>query len=247
MPEIEEVLPKYLQIACYLRDQIIRGDLPPGSEVPSERELSTAWKVARPTAGKALQALKQQGLVESRRGSGTFVRERKPAPRARERYARAAEFGTMYSESEAVEFLFAGVVTGPDHVTEALGLRSGTDVIERRRLISNRISGPVELSTSWFPALLAERAPRLLELERIHGGTARYLTEITGQAADYAREQACARLSNAEERRLLGLGRPSAVLVYWLTVFDTDDLVIQFDEAVYPREHWAFKNEYPLS
>lgn len=71
MPEIEEVLPKYLQIAGYLRDQIVRGDLAPGADVPSVRELAAEWNVARPTASKALDALRQQGLVESRRGSGT--------------------------------------------------------------------------------------------------------------------------------------------------------------------------------
>ena len=53
MPEIQEVLPKYLQIAAYIRDQIARGDLKPGDEVPSERELAEMWKVARPTAARA--------------------------------------------------------------------------------------------------------------------------------------------------------------------------------------------------
>ena len=48
MPEIQQVLPKYLQIAGHIRDQIVRGDLLPGAEVPSERELSASWKVAGP-------------------------------------------------------------------------------------------------------------------------------------------------------------------------------------------------------
>lgn len=247
MPEIEEVLPKYLQIAGYLRDQIIRGDLPPGSEVPSERELSATWKVARPTAGKALQVLRQQGLVESRRGSGTFVRDQQSAPRARERYARAAEFGTMYSENESVEFLNTAIVSGPAHVTDALGLTSDAEVIERQRLIRNSTSDPIELSTSWFPASVAERAPRLLERERIRGGTARYLSEVTELVPAYARDQVSARLSTAEERRLLAMARPSSVLAYWLVVFDADDQAIQFDEAVYPQGHWAFRQEYPLT
>ncbi|MFI5715991.1 GntR family transcriptional regulator [Nocardia sp. NPDC051750] len=78
LPEIEEVLPKYLQIAGYLRDQIVRGDLSPGAEVPSVRVLAATWGVARPTATKALQALRQQGLVESRRGSGTYANHTPP-------------------------------------------------------------------------------------------------------------------------------------------------------------------------
>ncbi|GAA2238300.1 hypothetical protein GCM10010104_36680 [Streptomyces indiaensis] len=49
MPQIEEAQPKYLQIAHYIRDQILRGDLRPGDEVPSERQLAADWKVSRPT------------------------------------------------------------------------------------------------------------------------------------------------------------------------------------------------------
>ena len=67
MPQIEEAQPKYLQIAHYIRDQILRGDLRPGDEVPSERQLAADWKVSRPTAARSLEALSHQGLVEKRR------------------------------------------------------------------------------------------------------------------------------------------------------------------------------------
>ncbi|MBA0124334.1 GntR family transcriptional regulator [Haloechinothrix sp. YIM 98757] len=247
MPEIQEVLPKYLQIANYLRDEIIRGDRLPGSEVPSEREIAADWNVARPTASKALDALRQQGFVESRRGSGTYVRELRTSPRARERLERAKQHGTMYSDHESVEFLKTEVVDGPAHVTDALAIAAGSRVIERKRLIKNDSAGPIELSTSWFPSTLAERAPRLLELSRIHGGTGAYIGSITGRSPAYARDQVCARLASPEERRLLRLPDPAAVLVYWLSVYDADDSPIQFDEAVYPQDRWSFRQEYPIA
>lgn len=40
MPESEEGLPKYLQIANHLRDQILRGELQPGEELPSQRTVA---------------------------------------------------------------------------------------------------------------------------------------------------------------------------------------------------------------
>jgi DNA-binding GntR family transcriptional regulator len=162
LPEIQEVLPKYLQIAGYIRDQIIRGDLQPDQEVPSERELANTWKVARPTATKALEALRVQGFVASRRGSGTYVLPRGAAPRARERYERAKELGTMYSEAESVEFVGVELVSGPEQVTQALHLPPRSDVIRRSRVIRNKDAGPIELSTSWFPGEFAEVAPQLL-------------------------------------------------------------------------------------
>ena len=75
MPELQEVLPKYLQVANHYRDQIVSGALPPGVEIPSERQLAAEWGISRPTATRALAALRNQGLVEARQGSGTFVRE----------------------------------------------------------------------------------------------------------------------------------------------------------------------------
>ncbi|MFE3190855.1 GntR family transcriptional regulator [Nocardia sp. NPDC059240] len=246
MPEIQEVLPKYKQIFGYLKDQIIRGDLRPGAEVPSERELAATWKVARPTAAKALQALRQDGLVESRQGSGTFVREPHAAPRARERLERAATLGTAYSDAEDVEFPFVGIVDGPDYVTEALGRPSGSRVIKRQRIISSETGGRIELSTSWFPAELATSAPRLLLGERVGHGTLGYLAKAAGIRAAYARDRGCSRFASEDECAALGLPDPSPVLVHRLVAYDASDVAVQFDEAVYPPERWAFEQEYSV-
>lgn len=246
MPEIQKVLPKYLQIAGYIRDQIVRGDLRPGEDVPSERELAAAWRVARPTAARALEVLRSQGLVESRQGSGTFVKQLHAAVRARERYNRARALGTMYSSSESVEFVATEITDGPEHVTLALELPPGSRVIRRARLLRDGDGRPTELSTSWFAPYLAEQAPGLLQAERLLGGTAKYLAEVAGLVAAYVRDQVAARLASPEERRLLDLADPSAVLVYRLSVHGADDRPLQFDDATYPPDRWAFRQEHPL-
>lgn len=247
MPEIQEVLPKYLQIAGHIRDQIVRGDLQPGDEVPSEREIAAAWSVARPTAARALGVLRTQGIVESWQGSGTYVRQTDTAPRARERYERARDLGTMYSPAESVEFLATDVVSAPQHVVEALGLFRGSNAVRRSRLLRADDGRPIELSTSWFAPQLAEQAPRLLEAERLRGGTGKYIAEEIGRESVYARDQVAARLATREERRVLELTGPAAVLVYRLTVYDATDAPVQFDDATYPPDRWAFRQEYPLA
>ncbi len=225
----------------------MRGDLKPGDEVPSEREIAATWSVARPTAARALESLRVQGLVESRRGSGTYVREARAVPRARERYERARDLGTMYSPAESVEFLGTTLVPGPGHVIEALQLPAGSDAVQRAGLLRAGDGQPIELSTSWFAPQLAEQAPRQLEPERLRGGTAKYLAEITGREPANARDQVAARLATDKEHRLLELTPPAAVLVYRLTVFDLADAPLQSDEATYPPDRWALRQEYPLS
>ncbi len=63
--------------------------------------------------------------VLSNRAAEAAPREPQAAPRARERYERAAALGTMYSDSESVRFPFVGIVEAPTHVAAALGLASG--------------------------------------------------------------------------------------------------------------------------
>jgi GntR family transcriptional regulator len=247
MPKIQEVLPKYLQIAGHVRDQIVRGDLIPGDEVPSERELAAAWSVARPTAARALEVLRRQGLLESRQGSGTYVRAQQGVPRARERYERARDLGTMYGAAESVEFIATDMVVGPAHVTEALGVPAESRVARRTRLLRGEGNRPIELSTSWFTSAMAEQAPRLLEPERLRGGTGKYIAETTGRVSEYARDRVAARLASPEELRLLDLQDPAAVLIYRLTAYDARDEPVQFDEATYPPDHWTFRQEYPLA
>ncbi|MFQ6326471.1 GntR family transcriptional regulator [Nocardia sp. CWNU-33] len=243
MPEIEEVLPKYLQISGYIRNQIERGELAPGAEVPSERELAASWHVARPTAARALNELRQRGIVESRRGSGTYVVDRSALPAARERGDRARQYGSAYSENASVTVLEAGMVDGPVWVREGLAVAVGGSVLVRKRLVSND-SGVAELATSWFSAALAEIAPRLLDAERLPGGTVGYLESVTDHRVSYARDRVSARLATADERRHFDLPRPAAVLVYRLALHEADDAVLQFDEVVYPSDRWEFQQEY---
>ncbi len=117
-------------------------------------------------------------------------------------------------------------------------LPAGGRAIRRARLLRGGEGTPIEVSTSWFAPDLAARAPGLLEPRRLLGGTAKYLTNITGQVPAYAR--------TAAECELLNLAEPTAVLVYRLTVYDTKDLPVQFDEATYPPDAWVFRQEYPL-
>ena len=56
-----------------LRDMIYRGELRAGEKLMSERDMAQALSVGRPTVREAIQKLTEQGLIESRRGVGTFV------------------------------------------------------------------------------------------------------------------------------------------------------------------------------
>jgi GntR family transcriptional regulator len=69
----EKSLPKYFQITREITARIQRGDLQPGSLVPSENEIIDQYQVSNTTARKALHELEKAGWVQRVRGKGTFV------------------------------------------------------------------------------------------------------------------------------------------------------------------------------
>src|SRR5215469_18419094 len=66
-------LPAYQRIQSVIRKRIDSGELQPGDAVPSERDLARTHRVSLMTARHALAFLEREGLVERRRGIGTFV------------------------------------------------------------------------------------------------------------------------------------------------------------------------------
>lgn len=77
MPPLVSDVPrtKHARLTRSLRDRIARGELRPGDRLPSFSELRTRHGIAISTIEKILSTLEQEGLVERRQGSGTFVKQ----------------------------------------------------------------------------------------------------------------------------------------------------------------------------
>lgn len=72
--------PPFQQIANQLRAAILTGEFAPGDQLPTGGQLTEMYGVARMTVHKALQQLRDEGLIVSRQGSGVYVRERSTRP-----------------------------------------------------------------------------------------------------------------------------------------------------------------------
>jgi DNA-binding GntR family transcriptional regulator len=142
--------PKYLRIHSSLRERIASGQWPPGSPLPSQRELADEFGVSIMTLRQALQLLTDEGLIQTRHGSGTFAAARYAYDLGHLRSfagdltAQGAEITTRVLAAEAV--------TPPADVAARLGAPG--DVLRLRRL---RLSGgrPLIVQTSYLPAPVA--------------------------------------------------------------------------------------------
>jgi DNA-binding GntR family transcriptional regulator len=65
--------PRWQQVTQVIRDRIAAGTYRPAARVPSENDLLQEFGIARMTAHKAMKALREQGVVYTVRGMGSFV------------------------------------------------------------------------------------------------------------------------------------------------------------------------------
>lgn len=71
----EKAVPKYMELAKWINDQIRENELRAGQKLYSETELQKMFGVSRQTVRRALAVLEQEGILRSVRGSGTYIND----------------------------------------------------------------------------------------------------------------------------------------------------------------------------
>jgi GntR family transcriptional regulator len=231
-------LPLYRRIEADLRDRIRRGVLQPGAQVPPEPELMAEFGVSRATVRQALAGLVAEGLLEIRRGLGTYVTAR--------RFEHT--IGGFYSFSREIErhglepgTRVLGLRTEPasDLVAEPLGLAPGTKVVALRRL---RLAGPDPLvvETSHLPAA---RFPGLETVDFSKVRLYATLQDRYGCRPTRARETFEPILLTADEAALLDQRRGEPALRVDRIAFDQDDLPIEFCRSTVRGDRYRYSVE----
>jgi GntR family transcriptional regulator len=65
----------YVQVAEHIKARIDAGELAPGAKLPPERELAHEYQVAYNTIRAAMALLRDQGVIVTLHGKGTYVAE----------------------------------------------------------------------------------------------------------------------------------------------------------------------------
>lgn len=106
-----------------LREQVLSGQWPVGGRLPAETELAQRLEVGRSTVREAVRALVHAGLLETRQGSGTYVRSLTPGADWEPRLRRAAVL-EAYEVREALEVQAARLAATRRTETDIEALRA---------------------------------------------------------------------------------------------------------------------------
>jgi len=223
---------RYEQIAEYLRDLVT--DALPGDRLPSEAELCERFGVSRMTARQAMQLLASDGLIDRKRGAGTFVRAH---PVLRDLGSPLSFSGSMRARgmTASSETLEWGEVEPDPDERNALGLDEGSMgyVLERLRLADGT---PMAIERVVMPRELA------LSLgDEFRGGSLHEAFRIVGRIPTEAHAEVSARQATSRERDLLGLPPSGIVISERRTIFDQHGTALERTETRYAAARYTFR------
>lgn len=246
--------PLQVRVADELRLGIERGELPRGSRLPTYDELAAKYRCSLAVVRKAVDMLKQQGLVVTVQGSGTYVRERPQARRhGVERYSRSrwSTGGTAILVAEAAaqgrtagQFLRElAEVPAPPAVAERLNIEPGTVVWVRRRTtwIDDR---PNQLADSYYE-LEVVRGTRIMEEDTGPGGGYARL-EDNGYPLDRIAEELAARMPTGPETVALELPPGTPVVDLTRTTYDVQGRPVEVMLSVMAADMATFCYDFPI-
>jgi DNA-binding GntR family transcriptional regulator len=240
--------PKYQRIADQLRREIREGIYSAGERMPAETTLVDRFRVSLPTVRQALNVLRAEGLIESRHGIGTFVKEdRRLQRRSRHRYGRARSDKQLLTSHLRHEITFAGRQPVPSHIAEVMGLEPGDEVVARHRVLHDKQTDRVEeLGASYIPVSIAA-GTFLEERQVVPKALFLCIEDLSGKQYHHARDRWIARSATPEEATLLNLPPGGQVVHVVHAAAAEDGTVLEVSESIWPADRVTIIDEYPIS
>jgi GntR family transcriptional regulator len=238
--DAESALPLYAQLEAALATEIDDGLLEPGSQLPPEESLIQRFAVSRTTVRQAIQRLISRGLVEIRRGKGTFVA---PPKLTQELTALTGFVEDMIAAGRCptARLVDKRIVTATAIVARQLALREGEKVVRIRR-VRLADGSPVSFDETYLPRHVGEKVmnddleaePIFALLEGKYG--------IPLVEAEYGLEAVAAKGAIA---RAIGVRVGSPIFLIERTSFAADHHPVDYEKLYYRGDQIRFVTKLP--
>jgi GntR family transcriptional regulator len=231
--------PRYAQLSRHIATLIAAGDLPADMQLPPERDLAELAAISRVTVRQAVAQLVEEGLLEQRRGAGTFVC--KPHGRMEHSLSKLLSF-TDYmrqrGKTPTSQVLERGLFSPSPDEQMALGLSPGAQVSRIERL---RSADGVPMAVEWS-SLPVDILP-----EPHAVGISLYdVLRARGMAPVRAVQRMTAVNLPSPEARLLSLPEGAAVLRIDRTGYLPSGRPVEFTRGLYRSDIYDFVAELRL-
>ena len=226
-------IPAYQRIQSSIRKRIDAGQLRPGDPVSSERDLAKLHQVSLMTARHALATLEHEGLVERRRGIGTFVAAPKIHFNKLMGYTEQMAARGLTADSKILSF--AAVEDEPE-IAARLLLPETAPIVKLERL-RQADQEPFALETCY---LSQSEFPGLLNAPLEHGSLFSWLESNYDVKLSYSDEEIDAIPAEPQTAELLGVPRREPLLRIRQLIYSTKNKPIIFALGIYRSDRHNF-------
>jgi GntR family transcriptional regulator len=232
----DAAVPLYHQIFLQLRDEILSGERPFGSAMPTEQELSDLFSVSRITARRVLNDLALQHFVERKRRLGTRVTFRSPAKPIEANIDQAVDSLLALGTGTTVNVIEVATETATATVASALHLAPGARVVRavRVRCLDGEPLGHVVSYVS------EELADVITQKSLVRAPILRLLDDA-GYHAKHAEQTIGATLADRALSEALDIEARSALLRITRTVYDKQDVPFLLTFAHYRSDRFHIR------
>ena len=229
-------LPKTRQIYLVLRELIASGALGADGALPGEQLLAAEHNVSRVTVRRALAGLEREGLIDRRRGAGTFVVENRAAKPLVADLADVLSNLIEMGRSTDVRLLSFGYQEPSAAVAELLRLAKGERVQRsvRVRIIDGK---PFSYLTTHVP----ERIGVTYTEPELASKPLLALLERSGVSVDHATQEVSAVLASPEVAAALNVDIGSALIALTRAVYDAQGRGVEHLHALYRPDRYALR------
>ena len=230
-------IPIYVQIEELLKGLISKGEFPPGTAIPSERELTETYGVSRMTVRQSITNLVNEGLLYREKGRGTFV----AAPKVEQPLNSMTSFTEdMLSRgmSPSSELLAFEKRNADKAIAAELQLEEGDEVIFVER-IRYADSIPMAIERTYLPANIFPG----LDKRALQGSLYDYVENTAGLKIGNAAQRMEAALAKKEDAKLLHVETPFAVLVIERISSLSNGMPFEAVHSTYRADRYKFTSE----
>lgn len=228
--------PRYQQLHRHIAEAITSGRLNADEQLPPERELAESVEVSRVTVRKAIAQLVSDGLIEQRRGAGSFVRA--ATPRLQQSLSSLVSFSENMQArgmQASSEVLFADLCTPTTTELMALGL-SANDKVARIHRIRSADDCPMAVESSSIPQ-------DILPNPRAVTSSLYAVLRQSGLAPTRAVQRVTATNLSPDDATKLRMPEGAAVLKIERTGYLDTGRPIEFTSGLYRSDHYDFVSE----
>ena len=236
-------IPYYLQLIDVIKEKIASKEWPEGSQIPGEQDLCEIYSVSRTVVRQALRELDLEGIIDRRKGKGTFVAKPKISEGLVQNLTGFYQDMTERGLKPITQVLLHEIIPASEKVAAQLAIAPGSQVIHLRRLrfINDE---PIQLVTSYLPY---DVCPQVAEVDFTNRSLYEYLEKECGFTLGRARRSIEAVAAKDAEARLLQIERGTPLLMLTSVSYTTDGIAIEYFHALHRGDRSRFDVDLVLA